>query len=105
MKKEILIKNPVIENKIWETTKAKILELKIENKKNFENISELINELLTKYNRKEIKFENYLKEKEIKKPNKITLTKETLKIYNRIPKGGRSYIISGLLRTWLKEQN
>jgi 23S rRNA maturation-related 3'-5' exoribonuclease YhaM len=89
----VIEKGIMIENEVFDVIRTLILKEKVSEK----NISEIVRKVLKAYKKKQIDFETF--KIGDRKQNKIYLDSETLNIYENIQKGGRSYVVNGLLRT------
>lgn len=93
-------KDILIEDRAWKRVKTKVLESRLRQNNSKFDSGDIISELLTKYDRKEINFEPLTLEKRSKK--KIKLTKEASEVYRNLPAGTKTYVVNGLLRRWVK---
>ena len=98
----LITKTLAIEKDTWVRIKEIIWEKSSKNEKTFNNPSKVLNLMLLRFKEENIKLESSKLEK---KTVQVNLSKEANEIYNSLTKGGRSHIINGLLRFWIKENN
>ena len=93
-----------IEKWSWDKAKEIIAKDKLERKLNARSMKELVSMLLIEHQKGLKTIEPYKREEAIIR--KIELNKDALEYFlNDKLEGGRTYLINGLIRTWLKENS